>query len=1143
LHAAVARETKHVRLRAGSVVLPLHNPIRVAEEWAMVDNLSGGRVELSFASGWHPDDFVLAPQKYKDRHTEMLHAIRTVQELWRGKAISGTSGSGLNVEVKTFPRPLQEEVPIWITAAGNPETFARAGELGANLLTHLLDQDFETLAEKIAIYRRSRKQNGHDPETGRVSVMLHTFIGDDLETVREQVRRPYCDYLKTIFFLLKGLSYSRGRQLDLATISEEERDEAITALFERFFSKRALLGTKDSCRHLIEQLLAIGVNDISCLLDFGVDSDLVLASLPRLAELKDECRQAPSALSPVTEEVSVKMDEVFLKNIQANCPQTVSGAEFYRIMAEHGLHEGPRFQCIQQIWRRDHEALAELTMPQVIEDEAGAFEFHPAFLNACFQSLLACLPRMGLMDGRRSLWVPVGLASFKLYQNSTDLRHCWSHAQLEAESMAGDSCKGNIHIFNDEGNLVAEAHDIKLRRLEGETEPPADSMQGLTYELQWQQVGSISKASPPTAQDSWIIFADRKGYGHKLATLLEHDGHRCFLAAYQKDPDAAPTSYSVDPLDRQAIGSLLASIRNQWEAPLRGIVHLWSLDAGDDETASSSGHGQVLASESALQLIQALAEFNMAPQPRVWFITQGAQTAGAKTGRVAVNQSPLWGLGRTCSLELPDLWGGLVDLDPDETAEDVAGQLRDVLYQQGEEDQIAIRQGEYLAARLVPRLMAGKSVVIRPDGSYLITGGLDGVGFEVARWLVNKGARHITLLGRRKLPPKESWSGLKTDGEWQKYLANLKSLEAAGAQVEYFPVDVADESEMDQFFAGFRSAHRPPIRGVVHAASVWESQEGKSLVGALLRLDIPAVRQVMRPKVTGSVLLARHLAQADYDFMVFFSSAASMCGSAAQGNYAAAGAFLDAFAQNLRAQGKPVTSINWGPISGTGFGASSKGLKVHGYWESQGIYRITVEQVLEALDRILSEESPQVGVMKIDWIVLGDAFPQIARMPWAQKVYERHGKNVAPVFGSQLALELVSKGETERQRILETYLYELIAKSLRLPAMTLKVDQSLADLGLDSLIALEMRNRIRKEVGVNIPIVKFLYGPSIAQLAAYLSEQIGEPNRNRHVSCGNDRRAAGLIEDGKVREQVERLSDQQVDALLNELMASRKGRA
>src|ERR1700759_1149876 len=141
LHAALAMTTQRIRLHAGSVVTPLHHPLRIAEEWAVVDNLSRGRIGISFASGWNPDDFAFFPDRYANRHEEMYKGIAAVQRLWRGETLEVTSGSGKATEVRIYPTPIQKELPTWLTAAGNPKTYQAAGRSGANLLTHVLDQD------------------------------------------------------------------------------------------------------------------------------------------------------------------------------------------------------------------------------------------------------------------------------------------------------------------------------------------------------------------------------------------------------------------------------------------------------------------------------------------------------------------------------------------------------------------------------------------------------------------------------------------------------------------------------------------------------------------------------------------------------------------------------------------------------------------------------------------------------------------------------------------------------------------------------------------------------------------------------------------------------------------------------------------
>jgi natural product biosynthesis luciferase-like monooxygenase protein len=278
--AAVAAVTERVAVRAGSVVLPLHDPLRVAEEWSVVDHLSGGRVGMSFASGWHARDFALAPDLYADRKAAMLRGIDEVRALWRGEPVVRTSGTGEDVELRVFPRALQKDLPVWLTSAKSPETFRAAGELGAGLLTHLLGHDVDQLAEKIALYRRSWRGEGEP----HVTVMLHTFLGEDRDEVRARVRGPLSAYLRTSIDLLSNLG---GLDQDIATLPDDELTLLVDRAFDRFFSHAALLGTPEDAVAVVERLAGIGVDEVACLIDFGVDEDAVLDSLPLLAELRD----------------------------------------------------------------------------------------------------------------------------------------------------------------------------------------------------------------------------------------------------------------------------------------------------------------------------------------------------------------------------------------------------------------------------------------------------------------------------------------------------------------------------------------------------------------------------------------------------------------------------------------------------------------------------------------------------------------------------------------------------------------------------------------------------------------------------------------------------------------------------------------
>jgi len=284
--AALAAITQKVKIRAGSVVLPLHHPLRVAEEWSVVDNISNGRVGISVASGWHADDFVLAPQSYEGRKERMLRDIEIIRDLWRGNPVFLPGGAGNEVETRIFPRPVQQQLPIWLTAAGSAETFRLAGEIGANLLTHLLGQTLEELAHKISIYRGAWIEHGHRPGAGHVSLMVHTFIGDDLDEVRAKIKDPFCSYLKSSYGLLKNLARSLGADLESNNFAQKDVEELIYHAFDRYFQTSGLMGTLRSCLEMVERIKAIGVDELACLIDFGVETDAVLHSLHYLEKLK-----------------------------------------------------------------------------------------------------------------------------------------------------------------------------------------------------------------------------------------------------------------------------------------------------------------------------------------------------------------------------------------------------------------------------------------------------------------------------------------------------------------------------------------------------------------------------------------------------------------------------------------------------------------------------------------------------------------------------------------------------------------------------------------------------------------------------------------------------------------------------------------
>lgn len=278
LASAIAVKTNKLRLRSGSVVLPLHHPVEIVEAWSMVDNLSNGRVDLGVACGWNPNDFLLSPQTFDDKRQVWFDRIKEIQALWRGEEKTYLNGAGKQATVKVYPKPIQPELDIWLAVTKSDEHFAYAGANGYHVLTMLQGIDLDKLGEKIAIYRQARQDNGLNPDEGKITLMLHTLVHEDIDKVKAAVKEPFFNYIKSA---MTGHLQARSG----TSLTEQEINKTVEYSYERYFKTGALFGSVDDAMQVVNKAKEVGVNEIACLMDFGVDYQLVMSSLPYLKQV------------------------------------------------------------------------------------------------------------------------------------------------------------------------------------------------------------------------------------------------------------------------------------------------------------------------------------------------------------------------------------------------------------------------------------------------------------------------------------------------------------------------------------------------------------------------------------------------------------------------------------------------------------------------------------------------------------------------------------------------------------------------------------------------------------------------------------------------------------------------------------------
>jgi acyl transferase domain-containing protein/acyl-CoA synthetase (AMP-forming)/AMP-acid ligase II/acyl carrier protein len=623
---------------------------------------------------------------------------------------------------------------------------------------------------------------------------------------------------------------------------------------------------------------------------------------------------------------------------------------------------------------------------------------------------------------------------------------------------------------------------------------------------------------PERLSGSWLVVSDDVVAARRLPELLRERGADCVVATLSEEYAAdGPDEYRLAAAEPDHWRQLLRDGFPADRPALEGVIYLAGLRSANADSLSLAAlsAAQDRGCVGVLHLAQVLAATGVT-LPRLCVVTRGAQAVEPDV--VGVAQAAVWGLTRVIGHEIPDLRCTLIDLDPSPSRGDWPALLQS-LAADDRETQLAWRDGRLYAARLRPQSadVLQPSPELRADATYLITGGLGGLGLAVAKWLVEHGARSLVLTGRRG-PSAEAQSA-------------LADLHRSGAHVVVARADVADADQLAAVVADI-DLDLPPLRGVVHAAGVLDD-------GIALQLTPDRVRNVLAPKVLGGWNLHALTAGHKMDFFVLFSSAAALLASPGQANYAAANAFLDALAHYRRGRNLPAVSVNWGPWEGVGMSAHGGR---DGRLAAVGIGSIPLDAGLDLLGRLLAAKPAQVGVLPVDWSQWHQFLPDDRPPAYLTDA-------IGPYAGAAVRTSSRAKSSLDRAAVLaalrsewpallEGQLREQAARVLRLPAASLDTEVPLNNLGIDSLMAIELKNRIEADLGVTVPMVKFLEGPSVRDLAGFLADKLAPAEvmaAPPSAPTGFDPEAAELLA------RIDSLSDDQVDALLQEYYTAEKG--
>ncbi|HWF69052.1 MAG TPA: type I polyketide synthase, partial [Mycobacterium sp.] len=703
---------------------------------------------------------------------------------------------------------------------------------------------------------------------------------------------------------------------------------------------------------------------------------------------------------------------------------------------------------------RDTESGNDIELPDEAADHPD-YCIHPVLLDAALRQLAAAIPT-DASDGSTS-YLPVSVATIRVFGPSRRRARC--HADL-VEQAPGDY-RGRIVLTDDAGTVTAELTGIELRPVEAMRLP----LEQKIFDAVWVQSSTPQpgSASDHVASGSWLLLADSDS---ETAALVAD------VAARLSSPTRRVVSGALS--DESAVVEAFAKTAADENLPPAGVIVFLpppSFDGTDFD-------GALRRAQELIGAISAAAHTVVdGTPPRLWLVTRGGLSVhDAEPGDPAIGA--LKGLIRNWRFPgeaarvlagEPDLGTTLVDLGKADDPENVVGALITELGSPAGDDVIAWREDGRYVERLARATLDAdrRDAVIRADGSYIVTGGLGGLGTVVTRWLVERGAGRIVLNGRSE----------PSDVQ-QKALADL----ANDTEIVFVSGDIALPGIAEQLVAAAEETGRP-LRGVVHAAGV----TGAGLVTALTS---EGMQRVWAPKVGGALRLHAATATRELDWWVGFSSMATLLGLPGQLAYATANAWLDALMTWRRASGLPATAINWGQWSDVGMS--------HALTYSV-LDPITPDEGIEALESLVGGALARVGVGRLRLDRAFATTPEFRELNYFENVVSEFDKafdvsNVdqRPVAAdgdrAQVSVPDWSQLSAEdRLSELEARLRTILARELRMSASAINTDQPFPELGLDSMMAMTVLRETQKLVGIDLSANMLFNQPTISSLATYVA--------------------------------------------------------
>jgi acyl transferase domain-containing protein/surfactin synthase thioesterase subunit/acyl carrier protein len=761
----------------------------------------------------------------------------------------------------------------------------------------------------------------------------------------------------------------------------------------------------------------------------------------------------------------------------------VPASAYYESLKTLGLQYGSYFQGLKTL-RKIELPYADEVHFTVAADEriasmAGQYKIHPALLDACFQPLFySVLEKEGKQNNRTTFLTEVG--EIELLADVEPGETLFGVARLHP--LKKDEQRGFLNV---EADIIIYKHDktplLKVSGLKGKvidttlTEERKEKLKNWLYKINWVKPENVPVLPANESKETWVVLGDPYGVSDILVEKMLHGNYETIhVTPANGFSQTTPNRYTINYGREEDYNKLINTIFSDREKKITGIIHIGSMCYTWQDpylTADIVEQQQVYGSISFMYLHQQLTALKLSDAPRLVIVTNGIQYTSHEQDVIQPVHSPLWGMAKVMFNELTQYNCRYFDLSANPSMEEldqIIYQLRD---SKTAEHEIALRGSHQFVPRLGVHVDIEKQQSepreFSSSGTYLVTG-FRGLGFVFIEWMIRQGARNFALVSRSGDAPEE-------------LLERIKILETQGCQFRIFRADAGYYNEIKAVVDDIE-ATMPQLKGVIHAAGVIEAR-------TLTELNQTEFLRILNPKVKGAWNLHLLTQHKILDCFILFSSASTLIGLSGQGSYVAANAFLDTLAYSRRRMGLPGMSINWGVMKDVGMVANKAELEK--YARAEGFEPVSMHDAMDVFHAIYNSEHTQIGIVKLHPETMANYYSALSQTPYFKGLLVKD-TNVVQRETSYLDKLAALTTPQERLVVLEELVTQLVAKIVKTPASRIKSSMSFKSLGIDSLMAIQLRNLLEKNINLKLSVAMFWTHPTITEYAAFLGNALAE---------------------------------------------------